>query len=136
VTVNVASLRRCGGGLRSRFFYVPVDYLQGVRYLQPHDCSGREGEDLTDLSSAVLTEHARNRMTRRGISEADVRETLRSPESTSPVRPGRLVAQKSFAIGDPPRQYLIRVFVDVDRTPPEVVTVYRTSRIGKYRRAP
>lgn len=90
---------------------------------------------MTDLSQAVLTEHARNRMIRRGISEVDVRETLLSPESISPVRPGRQVAQKAFAMGDPPRQYLIRVFVDVDRTPPEIVTVYRTSRIGKYRRA-
>jgi hypothetical protein len=28
-----------------------------------------------------------------------------------------------------------RVFVDVDRSPAEVVTVYRTSRIAKYWRA-
>jgi hypothetical protein len=28
--------------------------------------------------------------------------------------------------------YLIRVFLDVDRDPPEVVTVYRTSRVAKY----
>jgi len=28
--------------------------------------------------------------------------------------------------------YLIRVVVDVDRQPAEVVTVYRTSKIAKY----
>jgi hypothetical protein len=28
--------------------------------------------------------------------------------------------------------YLVRVFVDVERDPPEVVTVYRTSNIAKY----
>jgi hypothetical protein len=28
--------------------------------------------------------------------------------------------------------YLIRVIVDVDRKPAEVVTVYRTSKISKY----
>jgi hypothetical protein len=28
--------------------------------------------------------------------------------------------------------YLVRVFVDVDRTPAEVVTVYRTSKMAKY----
>jgi len=30
--------------------------------------------------------------------------------------------------------YLVRVFVDVDRKPANVVTVYRTSNIAKYRR--
>ena len=33
-------------------------------------------------------------------------------------------------------EYLLRVFVDVDRTPAEVVTVYRTSKIEKYRSQP
>jgi hypothetical protein len=32
------------------------------------------------------------------------------------------------------RSYLVRVIVDVDRVPVEVVTVYRTSKIEKYRR--
>lgn len=30
------------------------------------------------------------------------------------------------------RIYLVRVFVDIDRVPPEVVTAYRTSKIEKY----
>jgi hypothetical protein len=30
------------------------------------------------------------------------------------------------------KRYLVRAFVDVDRSPAEVVTVYRTSRIAKY----
>ena len=36
-------------------------------------------------------------------------------------------------VGD--KTYLLRVFVDVDRHPAEVVTVYLTSRIAKYWRA-
>ncbi len=64
-----------------------------------------------------------------------MRETLGSPETVNSVRPGRQVAQKCFAMCDPPREYLIRVFVDVDRIPPEVVAVYRTSRLNKYRRS-
>jgi hypothetical protein len=35
----------------------------------------------------------------------------------------------------PARVYLVRVFVDVDREPPEVVTAYRTSKLAKYWRA-
>jgi len=30
----------------------------------------------------------------------------------------------------------VRVFVDVDREPPEVVTAYRTSKVEKYRKEP
>ena len=35
-------------------------------------------------------------------------------------------------MGVPARMYLIRVVVDIDRHPAEVVTVYRTSKIPKY----
>ena len=55
------------------------------------------------------------------------------PDSVRPVRPGRVVVQRLGLAGDPPRRYLLRVFVDVDRRPPEIVTLYRTSRIEKYR---
>jgi len=33
------------------------------------------------------------------------------------------------------KTYLLRVFVDIDRDPAEIVTAYRTSRIAKYWRA-
>jgi hypothetical protein len=33
------------------------------------------------------------------------------------------------------KTYLLRVFVDIDRDPAEIVTVYRTSRIAKYWKA-
>ncbi len=35
-------------------------------------------------------------------------------------------------MGEPVRDYLVRVFIDIDRSPAEVVTVYRTSKIEKY----
>ena len=35
-------------------------------------------------------------------------------------------------MGEPEKEYLVRVFVDIDRDPAEVVTVYRTSKIDKY----
>jgi hypothetical protein len=34
--------------------------------------------------------------------------------------------------GVPSRTFLIRVFVDIDRRPAEVVTAYRTSKVSKY----
>lgn len=83
------------------------------------------------LSKAFLTDHARHEMARRRVSEAEVRKVLAHPEETSRVRPGRIVIQSLLADG-----HLLRVFVDVGRSPPEVVTVYRTSKIGKYSRRP
>jgi len=65
-------------------------------------------------------------LARRGISEADLRAVLSAPVQVLGVRPGRVVAQAKVG------SHLLRVFVDVDRTPPEVVTAYRTSKIDKY----
>jgi len=37
-----------------------------------------------------------------------------------------------MTLDDLSKVYLLRVFVDIDREPPEVVTVYRTSKVRKY----
>jgi len=39
---------------------------------------------------------------------------------------------KDPSCGAPSREYLVRVFVDVDRRPADVITVYLTSKIAKY----
>ena len=83
-----------------------------------------------DLGSAILTDHAARRLAKRGIALEAVRAVLGGPESVAPVRPGRVVAQGMIG------GQLLRVFVDVDRRPPEVVTAYLTSRMDKYRRSP
>lgn len=80
-----------------------------------------------DLREAIITPHAAEQMQRRQIGEADVRAALARPEDSRSVREGRVVVHGMIGA------YLLRVFVDVDRTPAEVVTVYRTSKIEKYR---
>ena len=82
----------------------------------------------------ILTAHAQFEMERRGLDEAVIREVLRAPEQRSELRPGRHVLQSRLRLGEPPRAYLVRVIVDVDRTPHEVVTAYRTSRMARYGR--
>jgi len=79
-----------------------------------------------------LTYHARLEMSRRGVTESEVAQVLAAPEQVHEVRPGRIVFQSRLEWGQPTKTYLLRVFVDVDRQVPEVVTVYRTSRIGRY----
>ena len=59
-----------------------------------------------------------------------VHSVLRNPEQVAEVRPGRVVLQSVVTMGN--QRYLLRVFVDVDRSPPEVVTVYRTSKVERY----
>lgn len=79
-----------------------------------------------------LTAHAQFEMERRQISEAEIARVLSSPEQSEMIRPGRAVFQSRVEFGEPLQSYLLRVFVDVDRQPAEVVTTYRTSRIEKY----
>jgi len=79
-----------------------------------------------------LSDHARMEIARRQISESEVARVLAAPEQTERVRKGREVYQSRLEWGEPPKTYLLRVFVDVDREPPEVVTVYRTSKVEKY----
>ncbi|MGH7457387.1 MAG: DUF4258 domain-containing protein [bacterium] len=84
------------------------------------------------LQHYELTDHARGEMQRRAITEHEVQFVLAAPEQSEEVRAGRCVYQSRMASAIPPKMYLIRVFVDVDRDPAEVVTVYRTSKIDKY----
>ncbi len=78
----------------------------------------------------VVTPHAANEMRRRGIDASFVRQVLTAPGQRVAVRPGRVVLQSRFEIEG--KWYLVRVFVDIDREPAEVVTAYRTSKIAKY----
>jgi hypothetical protein len=84
------------------------------------------------ITNYRLTEHAKEEMARRQISQDDVDKVLFAPEQIQTVRQGREVYQSRIKAGDPPQRYLLRVFVDIDRAPPVVVTVYRTSKIKKY----
>lgn len=86
------------------------------------------------LGPYTLTDHAREEMARRGLPLEVVDSVLSQPEQILPLREGRVIAQGRVAVGG--QEYLVRVFVDVDRTPAAVVTAYRTSKIEKYWEAP
>ena len=86
----------------------------------------------TPIKNFRFTTHALQEMARRSISEAEVAQVLSSPEQSEMIRAGRAVYQARIEQGEPFKEYLLRVFVDIDDTPPSVVTVYRTSKIRKY----
>ena len=87
------------------------------------------------ITEFVITPHAQFEMRRRGLNEDTVRRILSAPEQRLDVRPGRILLQSRVSMGEPARMYLIRVIVDIDRLPTEVVTAYRTSKVSKYWRS-
>lgn len=80
----------------------------------------------------IFTEHALFEMQRRGLSKETVEEVIKSPEQQWYVKKGRVVLQSRLFVAASEKLYLVRVFVDLDRNPPEVVTAYKTSKIEKY----
>jgi hypothetical protein len=69
-------------------------------------------------------------MAARGIDATLVRRALEHPTEVRDVGQGRTVVH--FLTPSADRPYLLRIFLDTDRNPPEVVTVYRTSKVSKY----
>jgi hypothetical protein len=92
-------------------------------------------DDFFSINSFRLTDHARTEMIRRQLTEDDIAEVLQKPEQIEMIRPGRIVCQSRIKTDEHSKEYLLRVFVDIDRIPPDVVTVYRTSKVEKYWRS-
>lgn len=71
-------------------------------------------------------------MQRRAISKDLVKQIIETPGQSAEVRPGRLVLQSQVMMGDPPANFVIRVFADLVGESLEVVTVYRSRKVEKY----
>ena len=84
------------------------------------------------ITRYLLTDHVKEEMVRRNIEESEIGNVLANPDQMEEVIEGRNVYQSKITKGEPPKTRLLRVFVDIDRDPPEVVTVYRTSKVEKY----
>ncbi len=78
----------------------------------------------------IITGHAAFEIQRRGITERQIDDVLSAPQQSIDVRDGRIVLQSKVRSAQ--KEFLIRVFVDIDRSPNEVVTAYKTSKISKY----
>ena len=78
----------------------------------------------------AVSAHARRQMRLRRISADVIRRVMLAPDQRFADYGGREILQARLSLAD--GQYLVRVFVDVERALPEVVTVYRTSKIAKY----
>lgn len=79
-----------------------------------------------------ISDHAREAMVRRGLSEDDVLSVVREPEQVLKIRPGRVLAQAIRRLGGQDQVYLLRVIIDIWPEGPEIVTAYKTSQIVRY----
>ncbi|GAB3922845.1 DUF4258 domain-containing protein [Larkinella terrae] len=77
-----------------------------------------------------LSRHAIEQMTLRGISVKVVHEVLNNPDKIIPDGIGQVIYQAIVIQAD--KTYLIRIFVNSEKTPNLVKTVYRTSKLSKY----
>lgn len=78
----------------------------------------------------VFSEYAMSKLRRRGIEEQMARRIIDAPQQRFEVKPGRELFQS--VISESGKNYLVRIFVDVNRVSARVVTGYRTSKIEKY----
>ena len=83
------------------------------------------------MNKFELSLHAIEQMIFRGVPEEIVFEVLENPDHIGSESEGQLIYQK-VVLFDEMKQYLVRVFVNSDKTPNLVKTVYRTSKLSKY----
>ncbi len=85
---------------------------------------------MTRPVSYQLSKHARVELRKRNISVETLEAVLEAPDQIVEGHAGRNVYQSRMLFEG--TAFLVRVIVAEEKTPPLVVTVYRTSKIQKY----
>ncbi len=76
------------------------------------------------------SKHATEQITRRSIRKSDVKKVLEHPDLIQQREENVKVFQK--IIKEEKDNYLYRVFVNINKKPHLIITVYKTSKIKKY----
>ncbi|MCX6287266.1 MAG: DUF4258 domain-containing protein [Bacteroidetes bacterium] len=77
----------------------------------------------------IFSQHALEQMSKRDIPKETVENILRNPDQKA--LQADLTVFQSIERSES-SEFLIRVFVNLRKSPPLVVTVYKTSKIDKY----
>lgn len=83
-----------------------------------------------NIEKVRFSKHVLERMESRDISREFVIIVLKSPDFIVDDEPCMKVYQKKFVEDENP--YLIRVFLNDCKSPPLVITTYKTSKVDKY----
>ncbi len=76
--------------------------------------------------------HALREIARREIDRAEAELTLRQPDAIVPASPARHFYQRRYADKTLNETMLLRVLVEETDAETAVVTLYKTSKFGKY----
>jgi len=82
------------------------------------------------LKEYRISSHALQEMDRRNIGHEMVDAIMANPVQKVPELGNIVCYQSKVEIEE--KTFLVRVMVNEDANPPVIVTVYRTSKIGKY----
>ena len=80
----------------------------------------------------IISEHAASEMERRQVFREQVLETLERPQQRVATGGGREVFQSRYFDWIENKELLLRVVTESKNGDVFVITVYKTSRIGKY----
>ena len=83
------------------------------------------------MDDIEFSKHALERMRQREITQNQVRTVIRKPDSV--VETGDRSIYQSLMESESGNTYLYRVFVNTKKEPNLVITVYKTSKVEKYR---
>jgi hypothetical protein len=80
----------------------------------------------------LISKHAHEQMLRRGINRETVLKVVSFPDQTMADKeePSKIIYQSIINEND--KMFLLRVFVNIDKQPNIIVTVYKTTKISKY----
>lgn len=80
----------------------------------------------------VFSKHAEEQMMRRGISKETVLSAISKPDEIVTDEGDTSIVVYQSLIEDNGIQFLLRVFINVNKQPHVIVTLYRTTKIRKY----
>jgi hypothetical protein len=88
-------------------------------------------EEQLEETEYILKDHVLQEMEKRDIPPELVKSVLNNPEQIVSGYNNRKVYQSRLDFGDG-QEYLLRLIVESNREPIEVITAYQTSKIDKY----
>lgn len=84
------------------------------------------------MDEIIFSKHAKEQMLRRGITREIVMLVISHPEETLADEEDVTVTIYQSLIKEDNQRFLLRVFINKDKFPHEIITLYKTSKIKKY----
>jgi hypothetical protein len=88
--------------------------------------------EIKVMDKVVFSKHAKEQMLRRGIARETVVFVVSHPEEILADDEDTTIMIYQSLIKEGSQQFLLRVFINTDKFPHEIITLYKTSKIKKY----